>query len=505
MIAWDELSAADASALVWAVASIAAAGPAAFAAILWVQAWRGSPRFSPPRCAACAIELFPTERDALAERCPECGHATTQRGASTVRYAVRRWHWWRAIGTFAAGALAFATAFLSAAAAGVGANFLIRESAATAQVEAIASTLQRHRSHRAVMDALRFASDGAPDDPATREELLLPLRALLDDAIPADRGLSLLIDRHDNEEARSLVVDALGSLRAAEGIDERTLLAVLARTAGPPAVRMVAVPGGVGEVEIIFHLPDAALEPVIDAIDFNGAALPSAMIGPVERRRVVRDGGGDRQASAEPSSVTAGSQGVWSARVRLGDAGQRAIDSPSLRLRWSLRWQVRAAALGDASATGATASVSFEVTLAGAGASVADDGGVRDSSESIASFSASSLPHSPFLARGLLPRVHAHAVGRMTAVRVHMRASLLPGWSLSGRWELRVGEERVPLAGSMTEDGFLIHGAGLLALPIESMPGGATLVYQPVGSVDADATEGLLPWPKSVTIEAIRW
>ncbi len=496
MIPFDRLSSDDAAALAWAAAAIAAAGPAACAAILWVQAWRGSPRFAPPRCSACAIELFPTEGGALAERCPECGHPTAERGQSTVRYAVRRWLWWRALATFAAGSVAFAVALLAAAGAGVGVGVLVRESGATARVEAIASTLQRHSSHRAVTDALRFAADGAPSDPMVREELRIVFDALLADEIPADRGLPLLLDRHDSEGARSLVVEALGSLRAAGAIDEPTLLAALARTAGMPAVRLRR---DGDDLAIRFVLPDPALMASIESIGVDGDRGDGDRIGGT---RPVPEAVAEGTASpdAERSSI-------WIARLPTREWPLPA--NAMLEIAWTIAWPARP--LSD----GATITEQPE----GARLSIATRIAIPAEGVAVPEAERAAAPSTPFLARSLVPRILAESVGGMTVLSFRLRASLHPGWSLPGTWTLVAGDERVVLEGRATDDGYLVRGTGLLRRPRTGLPELFTLHYDPQPAASGDMTagdgatgsgavseeQGLAPWPKAVRIEGLRW
>lgn len=230
-IPWDLLSSNDRNAVAWACAALAASLPASLASLLWVQAWRGSPRFGAPRCESCRVELLAAHRT-LPERCPECGRPTGVEREPHVHFGRRRWGMRAALGTFALGGGAFGAAIGAAWLAGGVVASLANASTATAQVSAIRSTLTGHRSHRAVMDALRFAADGAAADEEIRRESLAALEAFEADEIADDRGLALLLDRFDDGQARALVVDLIGSLANAATIDEARARQVLARVRG---------------------------------------------------------------------------------------------------------------------------------------------------------------------------------------------------------------------------------------------------------------------------------
>ncbi len=230
-IPWDLFSPNDRNAVGWACAALAASLPASLAALLWVQAWRGSPRFGSPRCEACRVELLAAHRT-LPERCPECGRSTGSVSDPHVHFGRRRWSLRGALGTFALGGLAFGAAIGAAWLAGGAIAVLANASAATAQVSAIRSTLIGHRSHRAVTDALRFAADGAAGDEEIRREALAALDAFERDEVAPECGLALLLDRFDDSTARALVVDLIGSLAGAGTVDAARASSLLARVRG---------------------------------------------------------------------------------------------------------------------------------------------------------------------------------------------------------------------------------------------------------------------------------
>lgn len=242
-IPWDLLTASDRAAIAWASAALAASVPAALAALLWVQAWRGSARFAPPRCSACRAELLARDRR-LPDHCPECGRVAVVDGEPVVDFALRRWTIRGASVRFLAGSAAFGAAIAAAWLAGNVVSILARESSATARVGAITSTLTAHRSHRAITDALRFAADSAASDAAVRDEAVAALDAYEAGEIPAGYGLALLLDRHDDEAARAIVIDLVGSLAAADAMDGERAMRLLRRVRGTPTVTVTSTGDG---------------------------------------------------------------------------------------------------------------------------------------------------------------------------------------------------------------------------------------------------------------------
>lgn len=487
-IPWDEFGRSDLAAIAWALAALLAAGPAALAAVLWVPAWRGSPRFDAPHCRGCRVALRGSERS-LPERCPECGRSTQgARGAFDVDYAIRAWRFSGVMRRFVLGAGCVMAAIMGGWIAAPLVGWAQRSSVATAQVGSMGPALTSARSMQMSMDALRFAADAAPTDEAVRREAAEVLRSYLEDRIPVGRGLRLLLDRLDLNTARTHVVDLIGSLGASGELDEAHVFALLRRvTGGPKLIAPMVLEGG-SNLVVALTSGDPSVQIDILSIEIDGT----------ERPDLVRYGG-----TGVPSFTVA----------TLGALGNG--EGPStheIRVVWRLGWVP--ALSGDETSQGPPPPrYTFngsEVALC----TVANDPAAFDAARATPPTPSEA---SPFVASDLRPRVELRGYGRVALVEGHLQAKVLPGTVLPGQWTLVAGDQRLPLDATEGPEAYELTISGFLEIPPSHLPEHMTIEYDPTPLWAAGVPQilreqhgfpmpGVTPWwPKPIRFEEVSW
>ncbi|MBL9118938.1 MAG: hypothetical protein JNL80_03365 [Phycisphaerae bacterium] len=487
-IPWDEFGRSDLAAIAWSLAALLAAGPAALAAVLWVPAWRGSPRFDAPHCRGCRVALRGSERS-LPERCPECGRSTQgANGAFDVDYAIRAWRWSGVLRRFVLGAGCVMAAIIGGWAATPLVGWAQRTSMATAQVGSIAPALTSARSMQMSKDSLRFAADAAPTDEAVRREATDALRAYLEDRIPAGRGLRLLLDRLDLPAARTHVVDLIGSLGATGELDEAEVLALLRRvTGGPKLIAPMVLEGG-SDLVVAITSGDTTVQIDILSIEIDGALRPDLV----------------RYAGTDVPSLTVATLGPFG-------EGER-TSTHEIRVVWRLGW---IPALSGDEATQAPLPTRFGFR----GSDVVRCTVTHDQTAFNQAISKPPTPveASPFVASDLQPQVEARSYGRVTLVEGRLQARVLPGTLLPGQWTLVAGDQRLPLDAAEGPEAYELTISGFLEIPLSELPARLTVEYDPTPLWAAGVPQilrehrgfsmpGVAPWwPKPIRFEDVSW
>jgi hypothetical protein len=439
--------------LAWTAAALAASAPAAFAAILWVKAWRGTPRFGAPCCRSCGTALR-GQGAGVPERCPECGRATSSAGRTgdDVDFGRRRWSWWTALRTAVLGAVLVATAAGVAGLAGAHVHRQVRFATITSYTEAIDPTLRQGRLGPAILGALRFASDAAPNDESVRAAVLPPLRAFLDGDIAADRGLGLLLDGLGSPNdatpiARVVVVDIVGSLVARGDLDEAEGRAIVERvTGGPRAIVRRRSPIGV-----------APMLSLVGGSTFATVELSSVSLGgePLEVRTVERGASGwsDRFGGAFPVAY-------------------ELVDGlPLGRHELELRWTSRLMPSPDVDPDQKPWSVREHVDRVAIDVVPADDAAPGPIERPDLA--------TPLLAREQTPIVDWTALGPLRTVQVTLQAPLHPGVALAGRLVVVIDGERHELA-PIAAAGGLLRSIDTALLPERARrPDRVRVVFEP--------------------------
>jgi hypothetical protein len=462
-IPWDELNHFDRAAIIWTVAALFATMPSALAAVLWVQAWRGVPRFSPPRCRGCRVELRGTELS-LPERCPECGRATHHLGKPHVDYAVRAWRFRSVLVRFALGAICTG---LAIGLGWLGGAFMIRgelAAKATARPEAVEAALMTARSVRMALDGLRFAADSIRDDVMVQAAANKALTALERNEIPLEQGLALLLDRLDTAAARPLVMDLIGSLGEAGLMDKDRALALCRRVSGGP--QLVAPVVIAPDDPLILTLMSGAstVNAVLIGVTLNGESF-----GPMEAVAIegVR---GVAAIQLPPLSLRA--DGAI-------EDGETAVHH--LAVSWRLEWP--RILTGDESEAEAPNAGEPRFVIEGQDAisvAVSAGDGMVIATQRVAELAAVDKgAASPFLAQALQPQVFVRSYGDLCGVSGRLQAALRPGVMLRGNWSLVVGDHRIPVTAVEGSEALELAISGLVALPPHAIPPSMTLEYDP--------------------------
>ncbi|MDZ4756307.1 MAG: hypothetical protein SGJ11_17670 [Phycisphaerae bacterium] len=466
-IPWGLIPREHVIAFAWLAAALGASVPAAFAAILWVQAWRGVRYFGAPRCRECRTQLR-GEGKTVPDRCPECGVTT---GGVDVDFGMRRWRWWTALRTLGLGACFVGLAIVLAALGGAHVDRSVRFVSITSYRGAIDPTLRHGRLGPAILGSLRYASDAAPSELHVRDAVLGPLRAYVRDNIPPHRGLGLLLDRlgSPNEAtplARLITVDLVGTLvvRGAMPVDEgRAIIERL--TAGP---------------RIVVPTHSRAGEPI--AVTFAPVSLFA--LGSVVAVRIGAEGGEPRavgitqlESDRYPGMVS------WACGESL-PAGRYVVE---------VDWTAELIPSPDADPeqkpwwSGATTERRMVDVV---------DEPWRPRLLSDAEIGAI---QSPFLARAQQPIVTWEAVGPTRTLRVEMVAPLRPGIAMIGRWHLLVHGLTIPIAESTyAVDMLRLQETVVVPAEINSLITRVDCVFEPdvsVAAVFSRFADGAWPQP----------
>lgn len=435
-IPWDELSGADRSALMWAGAALLAAFPAAVGAVFWVAAWRGSPRFGAPRCRGCRAALRGSELN-LPERCPECGKDVLVGGEPAIDYAMRTWRFGSFASRFAGGALSVLLAIAVGWLGGAIVARIDREARATGQVGAVGATLVNGTSSRMVLDALRFAADAAMSDDAIALEADAALRSFDAGEIDVGRGLALLLDRHDSDDGRKLLVDVLGSLASKGLMDEPRLRSLMERVTGAPSV--------VDEGGVMRFLPGSPdLSFAVERMTLNNEALAF-------------------RTEPVPSGLTL-------VPTKPLPSGAR------VTVDWWVRW-APALLSGD---PGAAPPVDAQPRFTLRGTSVVTIAALPEGK-----------PPPLFLARGIRPRVEVRSLGSATLVSGRLQAAVHPRRNIDGTWWLEVGSERVAIKARLGPEALELSIDGVLSRPINELPERFAILFEPSRGGEGLRLEGV--------------
>lgn len=482
-VPWDELSRDGRAGLLWAAAGLGAVVPAALAAIRWVEAWRGSPRFGAPRCRSCRAALRGEGRS-LPLRCQECGATASADGALQVDYAVRVWRPGPVLVRFLVGALLIVAAIGGGWFGGASMGALMRAYSVTSRAGMVEPALTRARSRVLANEALRFAADAAANDPAIRAEADAALRAYEAGRIAQGRGLRLLLDRLDLAESRELLLDLLTTLGALGTVDEERLRWWLDRAFGLPSiVGPGAVRRGTTPTYTLSADGQRRLEPACTGVWVNGRAL-----GPDEWTLLSGEFGVD--------GITLTSLGRASAAPSSGEGGAATLD---LEFGWRLTWQVAAA--------GSSAAPMYGVLNGRIRRTIA----VVDGPEVPSVLPSREVP--PFLARDLRPLFRVRSLGNATLIRGQLDAAVRPEVHFSGQWFLEVDGERFPITCAVGPSGCELVTCALVPRRVTDRRLRWALVYDPAsrpwssllpgGSESADRSAA--GWPDPVRFDDVAW
>ncbi len=405
--------------IAWALAACAASVPAAFASILWVQAWRGVPRFGPPRCRHCRTALR-GEGHTVPDRCPECGTATA---GVDVDFGTRRWSWWPALRTLAIGGVLVAIAVTYAALSNAHVHRQVRFAGITSYTAALDPTMRSGRIGPAVLGALRFASDAAPSDDEVRAATVPALLAFARGEIPADRGLGLLFDGSGSPDAgthraRMIAVDLVGSLVTRGALTVAQGRTIIARIAdGPRLVIPLRQPSG----SRLWITVDPGLWYASGTLHAVRIAREDEVAQDVPLEELSAEDAGwlDGNAAPRPRSFASAlrlERGRYAIEVDWTGTIVPPTDADELQRPW---WSERRTDRLVVEVVDIDESPWHPVPLAAVG-------------------------DSPFVAAAQQPFITRESIGAVRSLTVRMSAPLRPGVAMSGRWILIAQGHELP-------------------------------------------------------------